>query len=182
MPVPPDLPPPDAGTTVQGDPLVDALAQLAFAVQAVITDVATSRDLTTVQTRLLGILRDREVGMRELADLMGLEKSSATGLVDRAARRGLVERSTRPDDGRAVRVALTEAGRSLAAEAGAEIGQGVRRLCDPLAPDDRERLIAFAAAITASASPGRSPAAEHRVRGARASCGGTGTRTQVTHP
>jgi DNA-binding MarR family transcriptional regulator len=46
-----------------------------------------SRDLSIPATRLLGVLRDREPTMLELAQLLELDKSSVTGLVDRAERR-----------------------------------------------------------------------------------------------
>jgi MarR family transcriptional regulator, lower aerobic nicotinate degradation pathway regulator len=59
------------------------------------------------------VLRDREPTMNELARLLGLEKSSVTGLVDRAERRGLVARVPSSTDGRAVLVTLTAEGRSL---------------------------------------------------------------------
>ncbi len=54
----------------------------------------TTFSLTRV--RLIGILRDREPGMLELAQHINLEKSSASGLIDRAERRGLVARTPGP--------------------------------------------------------------------------------------
>ncbi|MFD9390289.1 MarR family transcriptional regulator [Streptomyces sp. NPDC060000] len=49
----------------------------------------------------------------ELVEMLGLGRSSLTGLVDRTAQRGLVRREPDPRDGRAVRVGLTEAGDRL---------------------------------------------------------------------
>ena len=46
--------------------------------------------------------------------MLGLAKSSLTGLVDRTERNGLVQRKPDPDDSRAVRVALTRRGAKLA--------------------------------------------------------------------
>ena len=65
---------------------VDALVQLSFLVQSVLTKAAAGHALTLPQVRLLGILRDREPGMQQLARHLGLDKSSVTGLVDRAER------------------------------------------------------------------------------------------------
>jgi DNA-binding MarR family transcriptional regulator len=93
--------------------IVDALAQLSFGVQGMLARRAAAHDLSMIQTRLLGILRDREPTMQELARLLGLDKSSVTGLVDRAERRGLVQRVQALDDRRAVRVRLTAAGRRI---------------------------------------------------------------------
>ena len=72
--------------------LVDGLVELSFAVQSVLSDVASANDLSVPQLRLLGVLRDRQPGMLELANFFGVDKSSMTGLVDRAERRGLVRR------------------------------------------------------------------------------------------
>jgi len=69
---------------------VDGLAQLSFVIQGLLERQAVAHDLTMAQVRLLGVLRDRTPTMLELARLLGLDKSSTTGLVDRAARRGLV--------------------------------------------------------------------------------------------
>jgi DNA-binding MarR family transcriptional regulator len=98
----------------QGEPdlgLVDALAQLSFLVQGTLSRHAATQDLSIIQTRLLGILQDREPTMQELARLLELDKSSVTGLVDRAEKRGLVQRAPSTDDRRAIRVKLTASGR-----------------------------------------------------------------------
>jgi DNA-binding MarR family transcriptional regulator len=102
--------------------LVDSLVQSSFLVQGILRRIAARHDLSVVQMRLLGILRDREPGILVLARHLELDKSSVTGLVDRAERRGLVERVADPDDGRAVRVRLTEEGRALAARGAEEVG------------------------------------------------------------
>ena len=65
---------------------------------------AREHDLSIIQTRLLGVLRDRRPTMNELARFLDLDKSSVTGLVDRAERRGLVERVPSTADRRAVLV------------------------------------------------------------------------------
>ena len=50
------------------------------------------------------------VRMTGLADYLGLEKSTMTGLVDRAEKRGLLERGPNACDGRAVDVFLSPGG------------------------------------------------------------------------
>jgi MarR family transcriptional regulator, lower aerobic nicotinate degradation pathway regulator len=94
---------------------VDGLAQLSFVVQGMLERQAAVHDLSMVQVRLVGILRDRVPTMGELAGLLGLDKSSVSGLVDRAERRGLVTRTSSPSDRRAVRVQLTDGAREIAA-------------------------------------------------------------------
>ena len=83
----------------QLDP-VDGLAQLSFVIMGLLERRAAEHDLSIAATRLLGVLRDREPTMNELARLLDLDKSSVTGLVDRAERRGLVERAPSPADPR----------------------------------------------------------------------------------
>jgi DNA-binding MarR family transcriptional regulator len=126
---------------------VDALVQLSFAVQSVISDVGSRYDLSVIQARLLGILRDREPAMADLARFLGLDKSSITGLVDRAERRGLVQRTASPSDGRSVRVQLTSAGRQLATEFTAEVQRRVQSLARGRTDAQRRRLIVLAGQI-----------------------------------
>src|SRR5580693_8395450 len=114
------MPPrPDAAPAPpQLDP-VDGLAQLSFAIMGLLERRAAEHDLSIAATRLLGVLRDREPTMNELARLLDLDKSSVTGLVDRAERRGLVIRVPSTTDRRAVLVSLTDDGRALVSQAAA---------------------------------------------------------------
>ena len=70
--------------------LLDALVQTSFTVMAMLEPVAAEHDLSLTQLALLAILRDREPTMAELAGYLGLDRSSVSGLVDRAEKRGLV--------------------------------------------------------------------------------------------
>ena len=92
---------------------VDGLAQLSFLVSGLLERRAGEQDLSLAATRLLGVLRDREPTMNELARLLELDKSSVTGLVDRAERRGLVTRAPSAADRRSVLVRLTPAGQAV---------------------------------------------------------------------
>ena len=92
---------------------VDALAQLSFLVHGAIGKVGAEHDLSVIQMRLLGVLRDRSPGMNELARYLELDKSSISGLVDRAEQRGLVRRKPSSSDRRGIDVSITPAGRKL---------------------------------------------------------------------
>lgn len=127
--------------------IVDGLAQLSFLVQGVLGKVAAERGLSIVQLRLFGVLRDREPGMQEIARHLGLDKSSMTGLVDRAERRGLVRRAPAPHDKRAVRVSLTEQGQELAREAAADAGRRIQALTAHLTDGQRSQLSLLASAL-----------------------------------
>ena len=107
-----------------------------------------------IQTRLLGVLRDRKPSMNELAKLLSLDKSSVTGLVDRAERRGLVERVPSTTDRRAVQVGLTPKARSLVSRVTSRFESDISSILDSLSPADRATLVALASRIlVAAASP-----------------------------
>ena len=135
---------------------VDGLVQLSFLVQSVLTKAAARHDLTLPQVRLLGILRDREPGMVQLARHLGLDKSSVTGLVDRAERRGLVQRDAAVDDGRGIRVSATALGRQVTERVSAEIGVQVVTLGTSLRAADKKLLTKLVGQIlTAQDSAGQ---------------------------
>ena len=78
--------------------------------------------------------------MKELGRLLGLDKSSTSGLVDRAEARGLVSRARSQSDRRAVLVNLSDDGRSLVAEVAARFETEIDAVLDRLKPRDREGL------------------------------------------
>jgi MarR family transcriptional regulator, lower aerobic nicotinate degradation pathway regulator len=127
--------------------LVDALAQLTFAVQTTFGRLAAAYELSIVQARLLGILRDRRPTITELASFLELDKSSVSGLVDRAEARGLVTRTVSTTDRRSVRVMLTAAGQELVQQATAAFEAEIAVLVADLSPTQRTRLSAIASRI-----------------------------------
>ena len=132
--------------------IVDGLVQLSTLVQAVLARVTAGAGLSVQQGRLLGILRDREPTMTQLACFLDLDKSSTTGLVDRATRRGLVRRIADPEDGRSCRVVLTDEGRQLTKVLGNEVAVQVAALTDVLRATDRHRLSLLASAWVTDAA------------------------------
>lgn len=119
---------------------VDGLVQLSFVIHGMLENLASEHELSIIQTRLLGILRDRTPSMNELAVLLSLDKSSVSGLVDRAARRGLVERVSSSADRRVVRVRLSEFGRSLVRDVSARFTADIEQLLGGLSPSERSTL------------------------------------------
>ena len=132
----PQAAPAEAGAPPQLDP-VDRLAQLAFVIMGMLERRAAEHDLSIPATRLLGVLRDREPTMQQLARLLELDKSSVTGLVDRAERRGLVARAPSPADKRAVLVRLTGDGQVLVSATAEEFTADVTALLGHLPARDR---------------------------------------------
>ena len=127
--------------------LVDAVVQLSFAVHEILNSIAADFDLSITQVRMLGILRDREPAMLELARVLSLEKSSVTGLVDRAEARGLVERTRGAGDGRAVHVRMTARGQELAAQFVARLEPRISELVAGLPACERAQLVKSAGRI-----------------------------------
>ena len=119
---------------------VDALVQLSFLIQGELARVAAAHDLSLIQVRLLGILRDRRPGMLELARHLDLDKSSMTGLVTRAEKRGLVKRERSPHDGRGILVALAPAGRALVDHCAGEAERRVAVLAESLTAREGDQL------------------------------------------
>ncbi|MFK0195018.1 MarR family winged helix-turn-helix transcriptional regulator [Kitasatospora sp. NPDC090308] len=130
--------------------LVDGLAQLTFLVHGALAEIAARQDLSMIQVRLLGVLRDREPAMRELGRLLGLDKSSVTGLVDRAQRRGLVVREASATDRRSYRVSATPAGRELAERVAAEFAERIDAFAAALTGDERRLLAGLATRVVAA--------------------------------
>src|SRR5580693_5355348 len=120
--------------------LIDALVRTSFAAMAVLNRIGAEHDLSLTQLRVLGILRDRRVKMSELADYLGLDKSTISGLVDRAEKRGLLQRAPNPADGRAVDVFLTPDGAELAARLSADVRRSLSAVTSELTPADQHRL------------------------------------------
>ncbi len=127
--------------------LMDALVQASFAVIARVSQVAATHDLSLTQLRVLAILRDRQPKITELAAHLGLDRSSVSGLVDRAAQRGLVRRDVSETDARAVRVSLTPDGQRLAEAGAAEVAAQLAPMAAALTPADRARLTSLLAKV-----------------------------------
>ncbi|OBK40800.1 MarR family transcriptional regulator [Mycobacterium sp. 1245111.1] len=125
------------------DDLRDALVQVSFALMAALTEVAAEHNLSLTQLRMLGILRDREPTMADLATFTGLERSTISGLVDRASERGLVVRTADHRDGRSVRVTLTKQARGLVPAVTAAIGERIKPLTSQLSRAEQKRLTAL---------------------------------------
>jgi DNA-binding MarR family transcriptional regulator len=120
--------------------VVAALVRTSFLVNAVYAQSGREHGLTPQQGQLLCVLMAQPYGMSELSAMLGLAKSSLTGLVDRTERNGLVRREPDPQDTRAVRVALTPRGRRLAEEFYADACRRIDELPAGLSIEDRGTL------------------------------------------
>lgn len=143
MPTTPDVPvhPP------VDEELLDALVRTSYTVIGVVSTVAARHELSLTLLRVVAILRDRSLTMSELAGYLGLDRSTITGLVDRAARRELVLRVGDPSDGRSRRVTLTGAGQALATTCAEEISRAVAPLVARVDTAEHRRLTSLLTAL-----------------------------------
>lgn len=125
------------------DALVDALVRSAYTTTAVLSRVAAAEDLSLTQLRMLAMLRGRTLRMSRIAERLGLERSTLSGLIDRAERRGLVRRAPSADDRRVIAVELTDAGVAYADRIGQQISTALAPLIDALDADDARGLRAL---------------------------------------
>jgi len=132
----------------------DALGQIAFVVMGVLTRVAADHDISLTQLRVLGILRDHTPQMSQLADYLGLERSTLSGLVGRAEQRGLVSRRPSTEDARASLVEMTRTGHTLARVVEREVAAAVADLFGPL----EEHQVTALQEVAARADPDRASA------------------------
>ncbi|MGH2835898.1 MAG: MarR family winged helix-turn-helix transcriptional regulator [Solirubrobacteraceae bacterium] len=124
--------------------LIDALMRLSILVQRAFDRRAADQGISPSQARMLQLIADRAPTINELALLLGLDKSSTSGLVDRAQRRGLVRRVPSQLDRRSVRVRLTDQGRESAEQVASRFAQDLTALLEPLSPPEREVFTASA--------------------------------------
>jgi DNA-binding MarR family transcriptional regulator len=80
------------------------------------------------------VQRNGEMTMSQLADVLNVSDSNATGLVDRMEERGFVVRDRVPEDRRVVMVKTTEAGRRLLSEVDALSDEILRSVLGRLDP------------------------------------------------
>lgn len=107
------------GETRDADPVVDAdllrlLWEAGHALQAMSRHMERNLGISGPQRLVL-----REVGRRpdilpgELAAILGIHPSTVTGLVDKLADRGMIDRQRSTDDRRSTRLRLTTSGERL---------------------------------------------------------------------
>lgn len=124
----------------EDEQLVDALGESAFRTMGPLTGLAADAGLSLTQLRVLAILRDRRLRIGDLAQYLGLEKSTMTGLVARAEKKGLLARQPNAEDARAVDVVITDAGLEVARSLEGAIRDALLPLTARLPERDRRQL------------------------------------------
>ena len=89
--------------------------------------------------------------LNELNDNVLLSQSSLSRLVERLEKRGLVERTPAPDDGRGILIRLTDAGRDLQKQIGREHVRDIAALVGPaLSAAEQQELLRLTEKLRAS--------------------------------
>ena len=127
----------DPGTPRPGTDFTATLLRMSNVVLHELTEVARTYGLTQQQAQLMCALLDGPTGMTALSRQLHLDKSSVTGLVDRIAKLGLVERRPDPADRRASRVTLTEQGRQICSSAYDDVAARLAARAAEVSPHDR---------------------------------------------
>jgi DNA-binding MarR family transcriptional regulator len=126
-------------------------AELAVVLEHLVTfirQVSTAGDLSAAASSALNRLgRDGPLGLTELANAQRASQPGMTQLVSRMEREGLVRRTTKRDDRRAVLVEATDAGLELLKIRRAERADALQDLLDRLDPQDRAAIVAALPAL-----------------------------------
>lgn len=119
--------------------LLEVYLQVARGIGTHLYEVALRHDLTPVQAMTLRRVGDGPIATKDLAAHLCCDPSNATGIVDQLERRGLVRRTTPPEDRRKRLVEATEPGLGVVA-ALCEAISTTATLFDRLSPTDRAEL------------------------------------------
>lgn len=98
-------------------------------------------DLTLPQYRVLVFLVARGRPATHVAALLGVTPSTVTSVVDGLVGRGLVDRSSDPDDRRRVVLSLTTDGERAVHQGDRVVGAALDRLLGRLEPDEAESAL-----------------------------------------
>ena len=120
--------------------LIDALIPIVFGTTAALNKIGAENDLSLTQLRVMGILRDRQPRMAELADYLGLKKSTMSGLIDRAEKKGLLARTPSLEDSRAIEVFLTQEGQALVERLHLQLQESLAPMTCRLNPSEQRQL------------------------------------------
>jgi DNA-binding MarR family transcriptional regulator len=124
------------------DSIVDELHQMIGSLRCAGTGRMVKAGISMTHLHILWVIEHHgELPMSRLADLLDVSLSNATGLVDRMAERGLVERVRVPDDRRVVIVRASAEGVRIRDEIEALKQDRMRSILGRLKPDQLARVL-----------------------------------------
>ena len=143
---------PRSPTTVADD-LIDALAPLLAQQRQKWAERCHAHGLSLMGAHALALLEMHgPMPMSRLADDLGVALPNATGIVNRLAERGIIDRGHADEDRRVVLVSLNEAGRELIGEMEEARRGRIRRLVQQLDREQQERLLQAVRDLRAAAT------------------------------
>ena len=124
------------------DDLIDAMAPLLAQQRQKWAERCHAHGLSLMGAHALALLEMHgPMPMSRLADDLGVALPNATGIVNRLAERGIVDRGHADDDRRVVLVSLNDTGRQLIGEMEEARRDRIRRLVGALDRGQQERLL-----------------------------------------
>ncbi|WP_433192483.1 MarR family winged helix-turn-helix transcriptional regulator [Nocardia sp. CA-107356] len=138
--------------------VIGRLGRLLVVAQREIEEVFTAHGLQRGEFDVLAALRRSgtpfELNPSVLADTLMMSRAGMTGRLDRLESAGVVRRIADAADRRAVRVALTDAGRTLIDEVVTAHTENETRMLSVLSAQDRQDLDRIARVLLGSLEPG----------------------------
>jgi DNA-binding MarR family transcriptional regulator len=125
----------------------DKLFWLSVVIQRKYAEICAEFDLTPSQATLLCAVRNEPRRMADLAASLGMTKNALSQLVDRTARRELVDRAGSAQDRRVVMLRATPEGKVLGDAVYAEICARLPEIASGLDADDQRDLERVATAV-----------------------------------
>lgn len=133
--------------------LYDALSDLIRVYQFRDRDRICCYDVSVTQCYALeALVRRGALTLNELAAHLFLDKSTASRVVDALERKGYVARRPHPQDGRALQLEPTAAGRTLHARIEGDILEEERHLLADFPPDVRQAMTRLIAGLARAAA------------------------------
>lgn len=128
----------------------DKLFWLSVVIQRKYAQICAEFDLTPSQATLICAIRNEPRQMADLATSLGMTKNALSQLVDRTARRELVDRASSAQDRRVVMLGVTPTGKDLAEAVYAEVAKRLPEIASNLDADDQRDFERVATAIVDS--------------------------------
>jgi DNA-binding MarR family transcriptional regulator len=131
------------GTRLAGD-LYALVVYLHKNCNADLFEAVATLDLTLTQIKLLYHLEgaERELTLKEAADLVLISLAAASRTVDDLVRRGFVARHEDAEDRRMKRISLTDAGRTVSRRLNAARLSGLEQFIETLTESERDKIAA----------------------------------------
>ncbi|MGE5560735.1 MAG: MarR family winged helix-turn-helix transcriptional regulator [Chloroflexota bacterium] len=105
-------------------------------------DILGNFDITPPQFNALLTLSDHgSLTMGELCDHLYLACSTATDLIDRMERNGLIERQRDQNDRRVIRLRITERGQEIISKVIEARHQYLNGILEPVSPQEKEHIV-----------------------------------------